>query len=117
MNNPIPTNFGYTTNAGVYSVWVDNGTKLWIVAATMGEAVDAYLSSQLPNFTSEELPWVNCRLCGPTEIYTSDSNAGASSGISATAQAWATTYNAAVAAGLSGANSSQGTQIILKKTS
>jgi hypothetical protein len=117
MLNPIPTNYGYTTSAGVYSVWVDNGTKLWIVAATMGEAVDCYLSGQLPNFITEEFPWVNARLVGPNEVLTSDSNAGASSGVSATAQAWATTYNTAVAPGLSGTNSSQGTQIILKRTS
>lgn len=117
MNNPISLSYGYTTNAGVYMVYADNGTKLWIVAATMGEAVDIYLSNQLPGFTNEEFPFVNARLVAPTEILTSDSNAGASSGVAATAQAWATTYNSAVAAGLTATGSSTGTQIILKRTS
>jgi len=112
-----PTSYGYSGVAGVFQVFAENGSKMWLVAATPGEAVDAYISNQNPQFFSQELERITVGLVVPTEVLTSDSHAGASSGVSATAQAWATTYAAAVAAGASGANSSQGSQIVLVRTS
>lgn len=114
----LASNYGYSTPAAVFQVASENSPKIYVVAATPGEAVDIYLSNLavLPGL-DQELLAVRVVICNPNEIYTSDTNAGASSGVVATAQAWATTYNAAVAAGASATGSTIGTQIILKKVS
>jgi hypothetical protein len=111
-------NYGYSTAAAVFQVGSENSPKMYVVAATPGEAVDIYLSNLavLPAL-DQELLAIRVTIVNPIEVYTSDSNAGASSGVAATAQAWATTYAAAVAVGASAVGSTQGTQIILKKAS
>ena len=110
--------YGYTTAAKVYRVKSSNGEQAWYVAATPGEALDAYASTLGPPqalaFPPEDM---TVTMCQSTDVLTTSSVAGTSSGVSATCAAWATTYNTSVAAGLSGTNSSIGTQALLLRTS
>lgn len=109
---------GYTTAEKVYRISSANGYEVWYVAATPGEAVDAYVSTLSPaQYDAFITEIINVIMVVGTDVITSDSSAGASSGVSATAAAWATTYATATAAGLSGANSSQGTQRLLARFS
>jgi hypothetical protein len=113
----VAGNYGYAATTYVFRVRSVNGGVAWFVAATPGEAIDAYKSLSSPKLDAFETEELSVVIVPATQNITTDASAGASSGVTATAAAWATTYAAAVAAGASGANSSQGTQKLLGRTS
>ena len=110
-------NFGYSSATYVFQVRTANGPIGYVVAGSMGEAVDAYNANQKPAYLDQEFPDVSVRIVAPTVSLTSTAQAGASSGVTATAQAWATTYASIAAVGASGTNSSAGAQIVMIRTS
>ena len=110
-------NYGYSSAVYVFQLRTGNGPVAYCVAGSMGEAVDAYNANQNPKYLDQEYPEVSVRIVSPSLSITSDSRAGASSGVTATAQLWATGYAAIAAVGASGTNSSAGAQLLMIRSS
>lgn len=110
-------NYSYSSTVYVFQVRVGNGPMGYMVAGSVGEAVDAFLANQNPKFLGLETEEVSAKIVSPSLNLTSDSHAGASSGLTLTAQQWATTYAAIAAVGASGTNSSTGSQLLMIRSS
>lgn len=110
-------NYGYSSTVYVFCVRTLNGPEAYAVAGSPGEAIDAYVANQNPAYLGLETAEISVRIVSPAMNLTTDSRAGASSGITATAQLWATCYAATAAVGASGTNSSTGSQLLMIRSS